>query len=74
MPIPTHSNFYNSSFEITAVEKFYYQKQAQDAVRVFANFEATLYNGTGDSLRIDDGSLVMLFSQGNNWIELDDVK
>ncbi len=65
-PIPTHSSFYNSSFEISAVEKFYYEKQAEDAVRVFASFEATLYNETGDSLRIDDGSFEMLFSQGDN--------
>jgi len=66
VPIATHSNFYNSSFEITAVEKFFYEKQSEDAVRVFANFEVTLYNQAGDSLQLEDGSFVMLFSQGNN--------
>jgi len=57
-----HSNFYNSTFEITTVERFYSHAISADVLRVFANFDVTLYNNNSDSLRIENGSFVMLFA------------
>ncbi|MCB9188523.1 MAG: hypothetical protein H6600_04655 [Flavobacteriales bacterium] len=56
-----HSNFVNCSFRITSTERFYSFRHEKDGLRVFANFEATLYNGQGDSIRIEDADCALLF-------------
>ncbi|CAG5087575.1 hypothetical protein CRYO30217_03517 [Parvicella tangerina] len=58
---PNHSLFYNSYFEVTDFERFYSYEAKKDGLRVFANFNATLYNGQGDSIRIENADCAMLF-------------
>lgn len=56
-----HSNFSNCNFEIFAVERYYSSKYKKDGVRVFANFDATLFEGQGDSIRIENAEFALLF-------------
>jgi len=58
--VTNHSNYYNSKFVITEIENYYSYEHDKMGLRIFADFDITLYNANSDSLRLEDGSLVML--------------
>lgn len=58
---PNNTNGINSSFEITAAERFYSFEHEKDGLRVFAKFSATLYREPTDSIRIENADCALLF-------------
>jgi hypothetical protein len=62
--ISVHGNFANSYFRIKDVERMYSFGSKSDGVRVFADFQVTLYNEHNDSIVLKNGNCALFFVEG----------